>query len=371
MARPITPTAVQGEVGGPETGAVSGYLLKLIRSGIQLRQTDLAERLSVDVSTIQGWETGRRPLTALKASDLVRLRYRLAALGAPPVATNMLSEAVEADLILSAAIYAGDRPIPANEHPLATGVQRRGLVSLLTWPFTGIVPAQIRPLPTLRSRGPVADRPVVDKAAQERIFDHMLVTADAAPASETLLRRQATYLLGFDHRPTSADWLAREHRRTMAQSLADKDIPAVIAARSAALALARQGDPEPVRRYIQNTSESDAHTLAALTYWAYWLGEVPDVYGSDGEMVELGGSSWSGVRLIDHLLAHLRDPQHADLNVHGLWTLILARPGLLERDADLRHRAATSIEAALDEGLGGHAHRTLTRLQCAIELAAR
>lgn len=57
-------------------GAVSGFLLKLIRESAALTQVQLAEKLGVDVASVQGWESGRRPLAALRAVDLMRLRRR-------------------------------------------------------------------------------------------------------------------------------------------------------------------------------------------------------------------------------------------------------------------------------------------------------
>lgn len=356
-----------------ELGVVSGYLLKLIRSAIGCRQTDLAELLSVDVSTIQGWESGRRPLTALRATELVRLRYRLVGLGAPAVATGLLQEAVEADAFLSSAAQAGGTPIPIGEHPLASVVHRRTLVGLITWPFTGIVPRSIRDLPAPSGRGPVSDRPMLDRATQNSFFDQMLVAADSASGSDaTLLRRQAIYLAGFDRRTSSVDWLAREQWKLAQRPLNDGDLPSVILARSVALALARQGNPEPVRRFIDEALDNETHSMANLTYWAYWLGEIPETYSDDGEMVQHASRSWFGHRLMEHLVGHLLDPTNVELNVHSLWNLVLARRGLLEADASMRVRAKDSVERVLDnEGLSKRARQELASLQCAIQLAER
>ncbi|MGH3540185.1 MAG: helix-turn-helix domain-containing protein, partial [Pseudonocardiaceae bacterium] len=66
-------------------GAVSGFLLKLIRESAALTQVQLAEKFGVDVASVQGWESGRRPLAALRAVDLMRLRCRLLRdCGSPP-----------------------------------------------------------------------------------------------------------------------------------------------------------------------------------------------------------------------------------------------------------------------------------------------
>src|SRR5262245_47302950 len=82
-------------------GAVSGFLLKLIRKSTGLTQVQLAEQLGVDVASVQGWESGRRPLAALRAADLVRLRVRLLRRGAQPSLFAALDDAIQADLIIA------------------------------------------------------------------------------------------------------------------------------------------------------------------------------------------------------------------------------------------------------------------------------
>lgn len=64
-------------------GVVSGYVFKLVRESTQLTQAALAEDLGVDMATVQGWESGRRSLGALRAGDLTRLRMRMSRLGTP------------------------------------------------------------------------------------------------------------------------------------------------------------------------------------------------------------------------------------------------------------------------------------------------
>jgi transcriptional regulator with XRE-family HTH domain len=365
----VTPHGLQGLRDSHEVGAVSGYLLKLARGSIGCRQADLAERLQVDISTVQGWETGRRPLSALKTTDLVRLRNRLSALGTPPVITGLFIDAVEADVLLSGAASSGGRQVPPMEHPLGMTVLRRNLVGLITWPFTGEAPQPLQGLPAPPSRGPVVRHPVLDEDTRNRIFEQMVVAAESAGPDEALLRRQAGYLLGFDWRPDSSEWLNRERTRTMSKPAAHNDMPAAILARSAAIALARQGDPEPVRHYIARTRDSEKHALANLTFWAYWLGEISDTYTSDGDMVATGADAWSGLRLMNHLLTYLSDPVNREINAYSLWTLILSRPSLLERDADLRQRATIAVGTALDGPT--RMRRELEQVQVAIRLASR
>jgi DNA-binding transcriptional regulator YiaG len=296
-----TLTAAQGfPTAAGEIGVVSGYVLKLIRGSLGLTQMSFADHLGVDVSTIQGWESGRRPLTALRVSDLLRLQTRLTMFGAPSGAVNSLHEAIEADGILSQAIAANDRQITIEENPLAATVHRRRLVNMITWPFTGVRPPQLRELPARPGRGPVAPQPVLASADQHRFFNHLLITADSKESvAMPVLRRQAIYLLGFDQRSESSDWLAGELERAFFVRKT-ADLTSGIAARSAAVALARRGDSDPLRYFIQNVLSDEKHAAANLAYWAYWLGEINEAHTDDGYLsTATTARTWSGVRLAD------------------------------------------------------------------------
>ena len=238
-------------------GVVSGFLLKLIRESIGLTQALLAEQLNLEVTTVQGWESSRRPLTALRAADLVRLRSRLLRCGAASTALAVLDDAIEADLIIAEAVEAGERPIDRNEHPLGVTVHQRTLTNLITWPFTGAPPTQLRDLPPPRAprRGPVPVQPTLDDREQARFFDHLLVTADANPHEDAaLLRRQAVYLLGFDTRPTTAEWLHAEQLRALRGAGRTDHVPSWVAVRSSAVALAHSGNRDPLRAFVQQPS---------------------------------------------------------------------------------------------------------------------
>jgi hypothetical protein len=75
-----TPT---GGRGSRATGVVAGFVLKLSRQTAGLTQEKPAELLGVDATTVQGWESGRRPLAAVGAGELVKLSARLTRAGAP------------------------------------------------------------------------------------------------------------------------------------------------------------------------------------------------------------------------------------------------------------------------------------------------
>jgi len=80
-----------------DQGVISGYVLKLTRESLGLTQEALAEELEVDKHTVQGWESGRRRLSATQAFGFVDLRNRLRVLGAAAPLVDSLSAAMEAD----------------------------------------------------------------------------------------------------------------------------------------------------------------------------------------------------------------------------------------------------------------------------------
>ncbi|MFK4085192.1 helix-turn-helix transcriptional regulator [Kribbella sp. NPDC020789] len=377
-AQTMTPSNSQTGMRGwvtpaSEIGIVSGFVLKLIRGSLALTQADLAERLGVDISTIQGWETGKRALTALRTADLLRLKTRLITLGAAPSVVVALQDAVEADGILSMAVSAGGRPVKADTNPLGAAVHRRSLVNMITWPFTGISPLSLRALSDAPGRGPVAKRPTLPHPDQIRFFDHLLATVASRDAARSpVLRRQAMYLLGFDQRPASTQWLAAEHERAFKVAAPTSDLPGGIAARSATLALARRGDSEPLRYFIKTTLSSEQHAAANLAYWAYWLGEITDLYADDTYLIASADDhAWSGSRVAAHLLAHLDNPVHSHININSMWTLVLAKPDLLKRHHSLRTQTQKRVEQALDAGFDGQTRDELINLRCAVQLADR
>src|SRR3712207_8430917 len=65
-------------------GRIAGAVLAAIRMEIGPTQEELAEQLQVGLSTVQAWESGRRPLIRARFQDVQRLHRRLRANGAPP-----------------------------------------------------------------------------------------------------------------------------------------------------------------------------------------------------------------------------------------------------------------------------------------------
>ena len=68
--------------GTSSEGRVSGYVFKIVRESTGRTQQQLAADLRVSAATIQGWESGRRPLMAMPAGQFLALRSRLSHLGA-------------------------------------------------------------------------------------------------------------------------------------------------------------------------------------------------------------------------------------------------------------------------------------------------
>ncbi|MET9293591.1 hypothetical protein [Streptomyces sp. NPDC003077] len=63
---------------------------------------DPDRHLDVDIETVQGWESGRRPVANVRAGTLLDLRRRLPALSADAGLVEGLSAAMDADRFLAA-----------------------------------------------------------------------------------------------------------------------------------------------------------------------------------------------------------------------------------------------------------------------------
>ncbi|MFF5721674.1 helix-turn-helix domain-containing protein [Streptomyces buecherae] len=64
-----TLTTGPGSPGRAREGVVTGHLFKVTRERAGLTQQSLAEAIAVDVTTVQGWESGRRSLTAIPSAQ--------------------------------------------------------------------------------------------------------------------------------------------------------------------------------------------------------------------------------------------------------------------------------------------------------------
>lgn len=371
MSRPGA--TLTGGQGSRVLGIVSGHVLKLARRSASLTQERLAEALGVDATTIQGWESGRRPLAAMNAGDFLRLSGRLSRLGAPAATSRWLREAVEADQVLSVGIMAGAVWVDAYVHPLASSVHRRTLTNLITWPLTGKIPPHLDGLgPAGQRRGPEPAHPTLPADERARFLDHLMAVAERGiDENEALLRRQAVYLLGFDGRPQVADWLRDEWHRVGRQPPRDPGLAGLLEARSASVALAASGDSSQLQDFVDRIDARGA--IANLNYWAHWIGERADDQVDDGFMLDDDTRSWTGVRLMQHLVWRLEpESPHLPLNLHTLHALIASRPALLDGPPDIR----ASLDAMLDrvagvDSLGRTGRDQVAGLRYALRIADR
>jgi transcriptional regulator with XRE-family HTH domain len=351
---------------------IAGYTFKIIRESVALTQYELAGRFDIDPTTVQAWESARRPLTGVSIGTLCRLRARLTGSGANPAMVDLLGSAVEADLIISDAVRVGAQLDRTGQQLLASRVHRRALTRMITWPLTGSPPpilAEVQGQPV--RRGPVSDRPVLTAEERTRFFDHLLAAADAHQDDErSLLRRQAIYLLGFDDRVSSVDWLAAEQRRALRKVGRADDVPSWVSVRSSAVALAQKGNRDPLRAFVDGGLRTEEHDVANLNYWAYWVGEYADSHTDDEFMVNTRPTDWNGAKLLEHLADNLTPGSaQLELYIHTLWFLLTARPGLLERRSP---KVQTGIELAdSDPDLTSRARRELASVAYAIRLARR
>ena len=368
---PATLTSGQGS---RAIGVVSGFVLKIARQSAALTQEKLAEVLGVDVTTVQGWESGRRPLAAMNAGEFLRLSGRLSRLGAPASTGRYLREAIEADQVLSTGITAGTTWVDADTHPLAASVHRWTITNLITWPITGKMPQHLQQFTSKVSRrGPTPTYPSLGADERTRFLDHLLTIAERSThADEALLRRQAVYLLGFDGRPHVVDWLRVEWKRAGRRPVKHGDITGLLEARSASVALASAGDATHLHDFVDHMKDTRAD-VANLNYWAHWISELNDEQTSDAFMVESDTRSWMGVRLLHHLTNRLEpDSPHLPLNLHTLHALIASRPSLLSgRPAVRASLAEVLAKLASTDRLNRTGRDQLAGLQYALRIADR
>jgi transcriptional regulator with XRE-family HTH domain len=120
-------------------GRIAGAVLAAIRAETGTTQDGFAERMHVGLSTVQAWESGRRPLIKASFQDLQRLNRQLRTDGAPVGLLHLLEQALLVD-----SIYIDMSATESRPHPLALLVPDRALTELLTWPITGEAPQQLR-----------------------------------------------------------------------------------------------------------------------------------------------------------------------------------------------------------------------------------
>ncbi|MEV7024178.1 helix-turn-helix transcriptional regulator [Kitasatospora sp. NPDC093558] len=317
-------------------GAIAGYLFKVIREQIPRTQDDLAGDLGVDKSTLQGWESGRRPLSSTRAGNLIAVRRRLILLGAPSSLVEMLGTAIDADLLLGE-ILRVDPAARLEDHPLAGWVLTRESTHMIGWAISGVLPAVVAAHSTLPAarRGPVSTSPLLAPGIRARFYESLRTTSEAAERAgedAALLRRQVWYLSSYDRDWDAAAWFEGLRRRGAVTATVEGWSPGWAEARSIAATLARQGDPSLMRDFINRSiADHDEAESANLNYWAHWLGLDGRPQTDDAFMAERDRPVWDASALLRAFALRIdRAVEYTDLYVHSIWALIVSRRGLLE-----------------------------------------
>ncbi|HMC09475.1 MAG TPA: helix-turn-helix transcriptional regulator, partial [Actinomycetota bacterium] len=163
-----------------DQGLISGYVLKLTRESLGLTQEAQAEELEVDKHTVQGRESGRRPLSATQVSGFVDLRNRLRVLGAEAPLVDSLGAAMDADYVLGSTLGMDADAMDTCSHPLARWVLPRAVSEMLAWAVTGQAPPGLAEPVQARRRGPVASGPMLSAPQRAVFFEHVRGAAEAA-----------------------------------------------------------------------------------------------------------------------------------------------------------------------------------------------
>lgn len=351
-------------------GTVTGHLFKVIREQIPRTQGELAEALGVDTTTVQGWESGRRPLTSTQAGNLRAISRTLLRLGAPSLMLTLLDEAVDADAVITHALTGPPAP-ETRRHPLAGWVFTRNTTHMLAWALNGTNPAALPGQGATKRRGPSRSSPILDPVDRRAFYDHMrraAELADHAGEDGALLRRQALYLCSYDTAPDTRSWLADMRRHS--PGLRSGWTPHWADTRSVAASLTLHGDREPLHAFIRDGMGDETGEVANLNYWAYWLGIDQLPRSDDTFMIERCDTTWDGLALLRKLADRL-SPNLAcvDLNAHTVWALLASRRGLLAADLHLNRTLSEQVTTLLDGNtISSHTRREMESVHYGLTL---
>ncbi|MGE0170940.1 helix-turn-helix domain-containing protein [Nocardioides sp.] len=314
-------------------GRIGGAVLAAIRHELGATQEAFAERVRVGLSTVQAWESGRRPLVNASFQDIQRLSRQLRLAGAPPSLLHVLEQGLLAD-----SIYADMAAGTNGQHPLAAVVPDRMLTELLAWPLTGAPPRQLR---ATKAQLHVA------AGARDDVAAGLRRAADTSAGDErgAMVRRQVKFLVAEN--PASVEWVRQQAAADVRQQ---PDVrswsPAWAATRSQAVTAAHAGDLDALRRFIGQGLDDEAAIAANLNYWAYWVGEHHVLWTRDADMIQ-PSQDWSGDRLLDSLVEGIVHAPYRELCAHALWALLRSRRHLMARPAAAQ-RIAQAVDLALN-----------------------
>jgi hypothetical protein len=289
-------------------------------------------------------------------------------LGADPQLVDSFDTAAKADYLL-------DRLLDDDtaRHPFASRVLPQPLSDLLAWPLN---PNPLRVVASAKRparRGPVSTGPMLTAEDRRRLLTNLRVATENpnAPSDRiSQVRRQVAYLASFDRAPDTASWLSEMRAVVSRTAVGNRFSPGWAEARSIAVALGRQGNPDALSRFVQLGGTDDSWETANLNYWAYWAGETRGIE-RDGTFMGAGLGRWRGLTLLDHLTARLTpDGDDLTLNVHSVWALLTARRNLLEDDPILARSLAERATVLLDsDGLAPGTRAEVESTRAALRLA--
>ncbi|UGQ11281.1 helix-turn-helix domain-containing protein [Yinghuangia sp. ASG 101] len=351
-------------------------MFKLAREDASLSQERLAEQVRVDKATVQGWESGRRPIAAVQTSRLMALRKHLLRNGTDPALLATLDDAMEADAVIGHALTHRPDVTNIDQHPLGSWVFTRATTHMIAWAVNGSTPAALTKTPRQSAlrRGPVPLGPILPAAEKSALFSHLREAAAVAQRvgeQGALLRRQALYLCSYDTAADTHAWLAdmqaRHPRRTA------RSAPEWAGTRSVATSLTRYGDRDALHAFIQACADDETHEAANLAYWAYWLGLDALPRADDSFMSAHRSDSWDGLSLLRRLADRL-DPGLAciDLNIHSVWALIALRKSVLHADHDFLAELGHRVDKLVDSSsISARARRELESVHYVLRASAR
>lgn len=342
-------------------------MLKLNREHAGMTQRQCADRCGVDVTTVQSWESGRRPVSLMSAGALAAVMRTLVAAGADPAAVGLISAAMAADAILTHALSHGDGR--ATSHPLAHWVVTRDVVHMVVWALTGQRPSALPDVPVRRS-GPVPAAPLLAADARRRVYAHLRRTAESARGDgAALLSRQCVYLSSYDTADDTRAWIAGMSVYPSRETPGAWS-PAWVAARSVATSATRHGHSELLERFMAEGLASDSGTAANLAYWAHWLGVDRLPRADDSFMA--AAPAWDPGTLMRALTDRMSPGLGClTLNIRSAWSLTLAHPWLLSDPvigADVESRAALLLDSG---DLPATARRELEQMHYGVRLQRR
>lgn len=327
MARTASTTAVAGRV--------AGAVFAAIRRDLGYTREQFAEHIDVSAATVESWERGSRPLVNAPHLRLDQLRRRLVALGGNRDLMATWDAALRAD-----GVFAEFDVADPAEHPLGLLVPDRTLTELLAWPITGQAP---RPLAEFDVRLDVGNG---ERAGLLDTLHQLSGNGKHDGQRGLMLRRQTHFLLASA--PETRPDVAKHQHADFARADLHEWSPEWPLARSTAIASAVAGDLEPLRRFIDEGLASDSGVAANLLYWAYWVGELPDVWSTDSAMTSGDTGTWSGVKLLDTLLTGVVTAPYRDLCAHTLATLLRTHRHLATHPTH-HSRITSTVRAALEQ----------------------